>query len=83
MGNMKEQQHIRLPYLPISSRKIIEGLDGMSDKQLSELGIPAGVFFMIRQGYAKQLREDIFNKLSHALNLDISPDTSSPKQPEK
>ena len=31
----------------------------------------------------KQLRKDVFNKLSHALNLDISAETSSPKQSEK
>ena len=80
MGNMKEQQPVnRLPYLPISNRIIIEGLKGKSDEQLIEIGVSEGLLLMIRQGFAKQLREDIFNKLSHSLNLDISADTLSPK----
>lgn len=81
MGNIKEQQHYHvehLPYLPISNRTIIEASRGKSGEQL---GVSEGILFMIRQGFAKQLREDIFNKLSHALNLDISADNSSPKQP--
>lgn len=83
MGSMKEQQNVRLPYIPICGRKIIEGLDGISGKQLVELGISEGLLFMIRRGYAKQLRQDVFNKLSHALNLDISPETSPHKQSEE
>lgn len=79
---MKEQ-HVRILYLPISNQIIIKGLKGISDKQLSELGISEGVLFMIRQGFAKQLREDVFDELSQALNLDISSDTSPSKQSEK
>ena len=76
MENGKEQQYInRLPYLPISSRIVIEALKGKSAEQLSEIGITGGLLFMIRQGYAKKLREDVFNKLSQALDLDISADT--------
>lgn len=72
MENGKEQHIKSLPYLPISGRTIIEALKGKSDAQLEEIGITGGLLFMIRQGYAKQLREDVFNKLSRALNLDIS-----------
>ena len=65
MENGKEQQYInRLPYLPISSRIVIEALKGKSAEQLSEIGITGGLLFMIRQGYAKKLREDVFNKVS-------------------
>ena len=69
---MKEK---RLPYLPISTQKIITGLDGKNDEQLKELGLPPGTIFMIRQGYARQLRKDTFDTLSATLGLDISANT--------
>ena len=73
-----------LPYLPISNAKIIESLKGKSDKELEELnkmGVTSGVLFMIGQGHAKQLREDVFGQLSAFLKVDISAEASPPQNP--
>lgn len=69
---MKEVTENRLPYPKISNKVIIEALDRLKPQNLDELGVPDGVIFMIRQGYAKQLRSDVFEILSKALNCDIS-----------
>jgi len=75
---VKEQQHYN--FLPISNQTIVDSLVGKSDEQIKELGVNGTLIFMIRRGFATQLREDVFNKLSQALNLDISPHLSTPDE---
>ena len=70
---MTEERRINsLRYFPISPRIIVEALEGKSQKQLHELGMSEGLLLMIREGHANQLRQDVFDQLSHGLNLDIS-----------
>jgi DNA-binding Xre family transcriptional regulator len=73
MSNSKENNPIEITsYLSISNKKIIEALKNKTEEEIKKLGISEAVLFMIQQGYAKQLRKDIYLKLSRSLGIDIS-----------
>lgn len=73
-NNIEKEKVNKLSYLPISNRKINEALKGKSEKEIKELGVSEIVLFMISMGYGNQLREDVYQRLSSALNVDISLD---------
>lgn len=61
----------KLPYLPIPD-EIVKALKEQNiEEELVSLGISKTILYLIRWGYARQLRKDVFDILSKALNHDI------------